>query len=232
MTIKVGDFCKKGHKIEGDNAQHYMNRGITPAVRCFQCTMSSSAIRPRTKEGDLCSKGHVIAGQNMKLVKHKGDGKTYLKCVICFRESTRDRQRAWRDTPQYQEYLARRREADEAKQARSNEVAFKNDVILAEEVKKTNGSYTGLNYLRLGKRAQRAWEPLEKAFDNSRGNCYRNPADYIDYEEDFEPTRVQAYKLCEECPMLVECGRFASAYKPVVGVWGGEVWKNGKVVGK
>jgi len=30
--------------------------------------------------------------------------------------------------------------------------------------------------------------------------------------------------------MLVECARFANAYRPPVGVWGGQVWRNGKVV--
>jgi hypothetical protein len=30
--------------------------------------------------------------------------------------------------------------------------------------------------------------------------------------------------------MLVECARFANAYQPTVGIWGGEVWKDGKIM--
>jgi hypothetical protein len=35
--------------------------------------------------------------------------------------------------------------------------------------------------------------------------------------------------LCEGCPLLVECGRFAAAYRPPLGVWAGEVWVDGKI---
>lgn len=90
-------------------------------------------------------------------------------------------------------------------------------------------SYGGLNYLKLNKRQRLAWQPLEKAFDNERGLCYKNPGPYIDYEDGDEPHSSTAYALCYGCPMLVECGRFANAYKPVVGVWAGQVWINGKV---
>lgn len=89
-------------------------------------------------------------------------------------------------------------------------------------------AYSQLNYLRLTKRAQRALEPLEEKFDQTRSTCYQNPGPYIDYDEDDPPTKEDAYLICKACDMLVECGRFAAASKPYIGVWGGEVWQDGK----
>jgi hypothetical protein len=146
--------------------------------------------------------------------------------------TNRERQARFRQTPEYQDYLEQRRIRDSAYRSESQKRADRYDKILAVEVTQTKGSYTGLNYLKLGKRAQRAWEPLAEKFEQTRGLCYRNPAPYIDYEEENTPSPNQAFQLCKGCPMLVECARFASAYKPVIGVWGGEVWENGKVVGK
>jgi len=178
--IKEGDFCAKGHKIEGDNAQFYSNGSKDRCVRCRACQNAKDRERYKKNMSDP------------EYRRRRNERQTILR-----QEKTR-----------YERY----------------------EKILTAELAGTTGRYTGLNYLNLNKRAQRAWEPLEEAFDKSQSKCYENPSPYIDYHEDFAPSKHDAYKLCQGCPMLVECARFAAAYKPVVGVWGGEVYENGSVV--
>jgi len=106
----------------------------------------------------------------------------------------------------------------------------KNDKSLQRDIKKGSGNFPSLNYLKLSKRQQIAMTPLEIALDNKKPNCQNNPKEYIDYHEDYEPTPDIAYQMCRGCPMLVECARFANAYRPPIGVWGGQGWRDGKVV--
>jgi len=106
----------------------------------------------------------------------------------------------------------------------------KNDKALSKDISKGKHSFPSLNYLKLSKRQQIAMAPLERALDNEVPNCQDKPGLFIDYDEDDEPTADNAYKMCRGCPMLVECARFANTYRPPVGVWGGQVWKEGKVV--
>lgn len=153
--------------------------------------------------GDFCDRGHKIVGKNMHV--YTVDGVSYLECAHCSSA-----------TPQLGATLSDEERYD--------------GITSLDGI--AGSSYAGLKYLKLNKRAQRAWEPLEKAFDRTRSLCHKKPEAYIDYDEEHPPTPAEAYMLCEGCPMLVECGRFANAYKPVIGVWGGEVWENGKVVKK
>lgn len=174
--------------------------------------------------GDFCEKGHKIEGDNVYLQKRKTDGHT-LRCRECQRAKDRERNARYHRT---EAGMAANRRA--SLKLKDKTRAERYDRILSSEVEGTQGKYTGLNYLKLNKRSQRAWEPLEAKFDRTKSKCYQNPGPYIDYDEDNVPFASQAYKLCEGCPMLVECARFAAAYKPVVGVWGGEVYIDGKVV--
>jgi len=106
----------------------------------------------------------------------------------------------------------------------------KNDKALQRDIKKGSGNFPSLNYLKLTKRQQMAMTPLEMSLDNDVPNCQNRSDLYIDYHEDYEPTPQKAYEMCRNCPMLVECARFANAYRPPIGVWGGQVWRDGKVV--
>lgn len=159
--------------------------------------------------GEFCPKGHKLEGDNV--LWRKDYNTTYLRCRIC-EEATK------------RKYNEKRKIAN-----REKTLAERYDRILANN---PDGSakYTSLNYLKLGKRAQNAWEPLQDAFDNGKSKCYENSAVYVDYDEHTQPDAIFAFKLCEGCPMLVECGRFAAAYKPAIGVWAGERWMNGEVV--
>jgi hypothetical protein len=178
--IKVGDFCDKGHKIDGDNV-HYQKRAKLESfsIRCKICH--------KAKDAERNARYHrTEAGM-------EANRRAYLKM--------RDKSRAERY-----------------------------DQILSTELSGTQGKYTGLNYLKLNKRSQRAWEPLEAKFDQTVSKCYKIPEQYIDYDEDNPPTKQEAYEMCAGCPMLVECARFAAAYKPVIGVWGGERYEAGVVI--
>jgi hypothetical protein len=178
--VEVGDFCDKGHKIDGDNV-HYQKRAKLESfsIRCKICH--------KAKDAERNARYHSTeAGM-------EANRRAYLKM--------RDKSRAERY-----------------------------DQILSTELSGTQGKYTGLNYLKLNKRSQRAWEPLEAKFDQTVSKCYKIPEQYIDYDEDAPPTKQEAYEMCAGCPMLVECARFAAAYKPVIGVWGGERYEAGVVI--
>lgn len=112
----------------------------------------------------------------------------------------------------------------------SNSWEEKNDKALRKDIAKNSGNFPSLNYLKLTKRQQMTMAPLEIALDSKVPNCQDKPGLFVDYEEDDEPTPKNAYNLCWGCPMLVECARFANTYRPPVGVWGGQVWRDGKVV--
>jgi len=89
----------------------------------------------------------------------------------------------------------------------------------------------GFAYLMLGARANRANNALWKAYRSNDPKCTGREDLYVDYDEDNPPTPDEAYLMCEGCPVLVECARFANAYKPPIGVWGGQVWKDGNIGG-
>lgn len=228
-NIQLGDFCDKGHKIIDDNVQPYERDGKN-YIRCLECNRRSHSVR-RMKMGDKCHRGHTVDGANVEWYTHS-DGKKRFRCKECNLLMKAKRNEKYRTSPEYEAYRKMRSEREAVRKSESLKRAERYDKILAIEVTQGGGTYTGLNYLKLGKRAQRAWEPLEKAFDSSQGVCYKNPDSWIDYDEDKAPSPNRAYQMCKDCPLLVECGRFASAYKPAVGVWAGEVWKDGKVVGK
>lgn len=174
--------------------------------------------------GDFCEKGHKIEGDNVYLQKRKTDGHT-LRCRECQRAKDRERNARYHRT---EAGMAANRRA--SLKLKDKTRAERYDRILSSEVEGTQGKYTGLNYLKLNKRSQRAWEPLEAKFDQTVSRCYKNPEQYIDYDEGAPPTKREAYEMCAGCPMLVECARFAAAYKPIIGVWGGERYESGVVV--
>jgi hypothetical protein len=211
MALQIGDICKKGHNLIGDNVQQYMNRG-RPHIRCATCNQP-----PRNepkKRGDNCKHGHVIDGINYgeRLVF----GKMQAFCRKCQRAAVR-RSQAKRSEPKN---VNRKERSDLQARQRAAEKADR----LIEDGKDENA----LKYLLLTKRAERAIEPLQKELANKKPNCDENPGPYIDYAEEDTPSIVQAYLLCKGCPVLLECARFATAYKPPVGVWGGEVYIDGK----
>lgn len=226
--LKVGDFCKKGHKLEGENAQFYMNHGVE-RVRCKVC---NTAPQNKVKIGDSCKYGHKIAGENLARIKR--DGKEYFRCRECMNARYRERRERAKENGEIdllREYEARRRREwkmrtrpDEFERESRNA-----DKLLKKEIREGSATFNSLKYLKLGKRASIASKALEDAYDRARAKCYSNPAPYIDYDEGREPRDIEAYKLCEGCPLMVECGRFAAAYKPPIGVWAGEVWVDGKV---
>ena len=224
VTLKLGDFCKRGHKVEGGNAQIFKSNLGNDVLRCRACNALGN--RKKNVVGGMCIKGHDLTPDNV--YRHPTQGG--LQCLSCKR--ARDKKR-WAEYVNSEEYQRKKIERTRAKQVQTNKDktrAERYDQILSGELDGTQGKYTGLNYLKLNKRSQRAWEPLEAKFDRTKSKCYQNPGPYIDYDEEDVPFASQAYKLCEGCPMLVECARFAAAYKPVIGVWGGEVYIDGKVV--
>lgn len=178
----------------------------------------------RTQVGDFCAKGHKIVDENVYLYTSNGR-KGAVMCRICHNEREKERMKAYRQTEGYRASQQRK-----LKKAREKTMLERYERILSAELESGAAKYTGLNYLKLGKRAQRAWEPLAEKFDTAKGKCYKEPLMYIDYDEDYPPSKQMSYELCKGCPLLVECGRFAAAYKPVIGVWGGERWANGQVV--
>ena len=224
QVINVGDFCKKGHKIAEDNAQFYLNHGIQ-RVRCKMCNQAPTN---KFTIGSKCKQGHVIEGENVH--RQMREGREYLRCMICSK-SANLRHNATYKFSEAGIQARIRADANAASKRRSDdERAIRADELLKSEAASTAGKYSSLNYLRLTKRAARAHAPLEEAYDRAKSRCYKNPTDYIDYDESHPPSTVEAERMCHGCPMLVECARFANAYQPVVGVWGGQVWKDMKII--
>lgn len=233
-AYQLGDTCKKGHVIVNENAQTYVNHLGNVVLRCRTCNVTNAS-HPTMVVGGVCRRGHKLEGDNLRLRSING-GKPFVECAECKRingKEKRDRARLKRnDNPEYRRLVIereRKRQMMHSKTAQREAEKFDKQLAL-EVTTVTNGRYSGLNYLKLNKRAQKAWEPLAEAFDRSQAKCYKNPGPYIDYEDEATPLASEAFKLCQGCPMLVECGRFAAAYRPVIGVWAGEVWIEGKVI--
>ena len=211
MPLQLGDKCKKGHVLAGDNVQQYMNRG-RPHIRCALCNVPPK--NPAKKRGDLCKHGHVIDGTNYG--ERMAFGKMQAFCLRCQREANR---RAYAKKHRPQDSSRKERAALQAQQ----KAAEKADRLIEE-----GKDESALRYLQLTKRAERAAETLQKELGRQEPNCSENPGPYIDYPEGQEPSTIEAYLLCKDCPVLLECARFANAYRPAVGVWGGEVYIDGK----
>jgi len=220
VAIEIGDTCKRGHIISGDNAQRYINQG-KQRVRCSTCNQPPRNSELRKQPGDLCKKGHIIIGDNLT-VRATTAG-LVNRCVTCNRDAVKksynkrynisDEDRDKRDRNQSKSALqSARRAADKA-----------------DELIVKGKDDSALTYLKLNKRGERASDALQEAMLKGRAKCAGNPAPYIDYDEELPPTKDQAYAMCEGCPVLVDCARFASAYRPAIGVWGGEVWSNGSL---
>lgn len=219
MAISIGDNCKKGHEIVGENVQYYTNHGVR-RVRCATCNQPPKS-NPKKKPGDTCKNGHVIIGDNMREQKMPG-GVAYV-CVACKRENVR---KYYRNNSGFTEDELNRRDRNQSKSALQS---ARRAAERADELIGKGKEDAALNYLKLTKRAERMSDALQKGMAKDRARCADNPGPYIDYEEGSEPTKNQAYLMCVGCPVLVQCARFASAYKPAVGVWGGEVYEDGKL---
>ena len=233
MAIQIGDLCKNGHIIDGDNVQEYLNRG-RPHVRCRVCNVTPV---PRKRVGDKCKNGHVIDGDNILVRKMRGTES--ISCKECQREASRRYRKSDKfiNNPKYVKSAENakkiQREIDAGMRGRAG-VPFATMMRKAEEIDKRilkdprNESIPlALAQVDLDKRSKDALGALMGKYLDEQSKCYDNPGPYMDYE--VEPSVEQAYQLCKGCAMLVECGRFANANGPEQGVWGGEVWKSGRV---
>jgi hypothetical protein len=70
---------------------------------------------------------------------------------------------------------------------------------------------------------------LQDALVNKKSNCQDNPSRYVDYDEANPPSQRAADYLCGGCPILAQCRAFAQVEKPYMGVWGAQVWVEGRV---
>jgi hypothetical protein len=216
MPVRIGDKCKRGHSIEGDNVQHYTNQG-KPHVRCKACNQPPK--NPPKKRGDLCKQGHTIDGPNY------GERVIFGKMQAFCRQCAKEAVRRYQEKKSGQGAIAKPTNKDKnEKQAQRRAAERADEMIVAGKEE------NALNYLRLTKRAERASIALHKKMVSTEPNCIDSPEQWIDYDEDNPPSKLQAFLMCQDCPVLVECARFATAYKPAVGVWGGEVYKDGKPI--
>lgn len=72
-------------------------------------------------------------------------------------------------------------------------------------------------------------EADEKVTAGERGLCQGQEWAFMDYESSSEPQVFQAQVLCASCPLLMNCRERARIERPAHGVWGGEVWYDGKI---
>jgi len=222
MAIEIGDRCKRGHDILGDNIQYYVNQG-RQRVRCATCNQPPRHAVPAKRPGDICKNGHKIVGENVG-EKKTPTGMSYF-CKECRRRSVK--------TYQTKNYWSEK-DQDTADKTRSKAQlqSARRASERADDLIKSGKDDAALNYLKLTRRAERASDALQKAMIVRRAKCADDPGPWIDYDESNAPSKNRAYLMCVDCPVLVECARFAIAYGPAVGVWGGEVYEQGKILYK
>jgi hypothetical protein len=234
MAIKIGDTCKNGHVIDGDNVQNYLNRG-NPHVRCKTCNKTPVE---KKKIGDDCAHGHKLEGDN--LLVRKSRGVESYACRICSLEASR----RYRRSDKYltnTKYVKNKETAQKVQRQVDAGLYGKVGVPYADIVKRedaidrriekdprSNSIITALVNVDMNKRSRDSMQAMVSSPNWSKGLCANKPEKYFDYDE--EPTREEAYLLCNGCPLLVECARFANANGPERGVWGGQIWKNGRLV--
>lgn len=73
-------------------------------------------------------------------------------------------------------------------------------------------------------------EADEKVNSGQRGLCEGQEDAFVGYETASESQVYQAQMLCNSCPLLLNCRARARIERPAWGVWGGEVWRDGKIV--
>lgn len=179
QLIQLGDKCKKGHLISGDNAQFYVNRG-TNCVRCKTCAKPTQQPNPAYKVGDICQRGHVIVDENIYIQRIKD--RESVRCRRCRNEWAKERR-------------LRKLEEVEARKPIAKELYAK----LIEKIQEV------------------------------KPKCFQRPYNFVDYDEEFPPTKAEAEILCSGCPLMMDCKAYAHAERPAHGVWGSEVWEDGKL---
>lgn len=234
MAIEIGDTCKNGHLIDGENVQHYLNRG-KPHVRCKKCNKTPVE---KKKIGDQCAHGHTLEGANLLVRKNRGV-ESYA-CRTCSLEASR----RYRRSDKYMsntKYVKNKETAEKIQRQVDAGLYGKAGVPYSDMVKRedaidkkiekdprANNIITSLVNVDMNKRSRDSMQAMVASPNWGEGLCSNNPEPYIDY--DVEPTQEDAYWLCNGCPLLVECARFANANGPERGVWGGQIWRNGRLV--
>lgn len=66
--------------------------------------------------------------------------------------------------------------------------------------------------------------------EGQRGLCQGLAFAFFEYKTMAEPQVFEAQVMCAECPLLMACREKARITRPVWGVYGGEVWRDGKIV--
>ena len=69
-----------------------------------------------------------------------------------------------------------------------------------------------------------------KVTEGERGLCEGLGFAFFEYATMAEPQVFEAQVMCAECPLLAACREKARITRPVWGVYGGEVWRDGKIV--
>ena len=234
MVIKIGDLCKKGHVIDGDNAQNYLNRG-NPHVRCKTCNTP-----PVEKKniGDLCKNGHKIEGDNL-LIRRKPKGVKSYACRACGLDAARRYRKSdkYLHNPRYvknrdhAERIQRQIEAGLYGKAgvSYSDITKREDAIDRRILKDPQGLgiIEALVNIDMNKRSRDAMQTMVSSPGYVEAKCVGKKEQYVDYV--VEPKIYEAYEMCAGCPLIVECGRFANSVGPDHGVWGGEVWNKGRI---
>jgi DNA-directed RNA polymerase subunit M/transcription elongation factor TFIIS len=226
----LGDLCAMGHLVIGSNAVFYEVPTLGGAKRVARCAKCDNVQRTRKgKEelknvpGSVCTNGHPMIDGSY-LVRKSANGKNRYDCKECQRDrkARLKARRAKEAKPKVKQKL----------EPKISEAEERRERKLAHEAKQGSGNFKSLNYLKLNKRGRLTSTALEMAMDRKRARCDGKEHLWVDYDEEDKsswPSTSLAEAMCMGCPLLRECGRHASAIKPYIGVWAGQVWYQGKV---
>lgn len=110
--------------------------------------------------------------------------------------------------------------AERAKRAASAPPAPKPVVPLEQVVRRPAAEVKAEFEYYLGEASANGWKP----------NCYKEPEEFTDFDPKHPPTADEAEMLCWRCPLLEICDEYARTVKPEIGIHGGRVWVNKKLV--
>lgn len=213
----LGDNCRNGHSLSGDNAVWRMNRGVQ-RLRCRQCRRDNDA-RLRKEHPERYEAYTAARTQRRRMERY-------------------EREEARASAPVAPGHVRNGGVGSKMLSRRASYFdSLKRQVEEPEELAKSDDDKPTApwNLLRPKPFARDAWEEFQEGLaelrrDKKAPNCDSRPADFMDYAERGEkpeegqkpfPDRNTAAALCESCPVFELCKTFSRIEQPVWGVHAG-----------
>lgn len=182
--------------------------------------------------GGKCKNGHVLTEE-----RSRKDSNGHLRCKDC--EAANKREYYKKNRKRHNDYNYAWRRRKRAIERGSISLDIQEDDI-ANHRYDDNKPSSPSQLLKPKVESREAYDIFQEALRNNRALCAGKPEIYTDYNslepkddefgEDF-PTRSEARRLCEGCPVFSECETYSKLERPTVGVHAGIRWIESSKVG-